>query len=94
MTTRKYTHEEIIANKDIKVRLAMIMHNQKIEQAEREEEQRKARLNVMCDRPLTKEDYIKELKDRLFLIEMIDHWTNEDKAIMREIEIELARVEK
>lgn len=90
MTTKKYTYEEIIANKDIKERLRMITHNQKIEAQERQQ----IKQVVLCDRPLTKADYIKELKDRQFAIEMVDYWTMEDRAMMREIERELARVEK
>ena len=90
MTTRKYTHEEIIANKDIKERLRMITHNQKIEAQERQP----IKQVVLCDRPLTKEDYIKELKNRQFAIEMIDHWTMEDRTMLYEIERELARVER
>lgn len=41
-----------------------------------------------------KEKRIEELTNRLFLIHMVDRWTNEDREIMRKIEKELAELKK
>lgn len=41
-----------------------------------------------------REKRIEELTNRLFLIHMVDRWTNEDREIMRKIEKELAELKK
>lgn len=44
---------------------------------------------------MKREDLLKkleELENRLFLINMIDRWTNEDRKNLREVEREIAEV--
>ena len=44
---------------------------------------------------MKREDLLKkleELENRLFLINMIDRWTNEDRKNLREVEKEIAEV--
>lgn len=47
------------------------------------------------DKTMKREDLLKkleELENRLFLINMIDRWTNEDRKNLREVEREIAEV--
>ena len=37
---------------------------------------------------------IEELNEREFYINMVDHWTNEDRKMLREIRIERNELEK
>ncbi len=47
------------------------------------------------NKTMKREDLLKKLEvleNRLFLINMIDRWTNEDRKILREVEEEIAEV--
>ena len=41
-----------------------------------------------------RKERIERLENRLFLIRMVDRWTNEDRRIMNEIEKELRELKK
>lgn len=43
---------------------------------------------------IEREERIERLENRLFLLKMVDRWTNEDREIMRKIERELAELKK
>ena len=41
-----------------------------------------------------RKERIEALENRMFLLKMVDRWTNEDREIMRKIERELAELKK
>lgn len=41
-----------------------------------------------------RKERIERLENRLFLLNMVDRWTNEDRRIMNEIEKELRELKK
>lgn len=65
----------------------MLLYNQ-----EREREIKKGKVDKMTK--VEKEKRIEELTNRLFLINMVDRWTNEDREILREVERELEELRK
>lgn len=43
---------------------------------------------------IEREERIERLENRLFLLKMVDRWTNEDREIMRKIEREIEELKK
>lgn len=65
----------------------MLLYNQ-----EREREIKKGKVETMTR--VEREKRIESLKNRLFLLNMVDRWTNEDRDNIRKIEEELRELEE
>ena len=65
----------------------MLLYNQ-----EREREIKKGKVETMTR--VEREKRIENLKNRLFLLNMVDRWTNEDRDNIRKIEEELKELEE
>ena len=65
----------------------MLLYNQ-----EREREIKKGKVETMTR--VEREKRIESLKNRLFLLNMVDRWTNEDRDNIRKIEEELKELEE
>lgn len=65
----------------------MLIYNQ-----EREREIKKGKVKAMTR--VEREKRIESLKNRLFLLNMVDRWTNEDRDNIRKIEEELRELEE
>lgn len=66
---------------------SMLLYNQ-----EREREIKKGKVETMTR--VEREKRIESLKNRLFLLNMVDRWTNEDRDNIRKIEEELRELEE
>ena len=66
---------------------SMLLYNQ-----EREREIKKGKVETMTR--VEREKRIESLKNRLFLLNMVDRWTNEDRDNIRKIEEELKELEE
>ena len=66
---------------------SMLIYNQ-----ERDREIKKGKVKTMTR--VEREKRIENLKNRLFLLNMVDRWTNEDRDNIRKIEEELKELEE
>ena len=65
----------------------MLLYNQ-----EREREIKKGKVETMTR--VEREKRIERLENRLFLLNMVDRWTNEDRENVRKIETELRELKE